>query len=83
MGDPYVVRMPFVTIMSLYAIGRPARAGVRSMRRAAFSASSGRNVTIAFTFGFTASMRAMYAFTSSVAESLRARMSRASFLAGM
>src|SRR3954452_6777611 len=88
MGEPYVVRIPFVGIMSLYAIGRPA-SGPRSpaFRASSFfaaeSASSGKNVTIALTFGFTRSICAINARTTSVAESLRVRRSCASLRAGV
>jgi hypothetical protein len=76
--------MPFVGTMSLCATGRPASApaaGFRSNAFAFFSASSGRKVTIALTLGFTRSMRAMKARITSVAETLRAWIMRASFLA--
>jgi hypothetical protein len=53
------------------------------MRLASFSACSGRKVTIAFTFGFTRSIWAMYARSSSTAESLRVRSSLASLRAGV
>ena len=81
-----MVRTPFVAITSLIAIGRPPSGSFclfRSKALAAFSASSGRKVTIAFTFGFTRSTWAMNARTTSVAESLRDWISRASFRAGV
>ena len=57
------------------------RRRLRSSAFALFSACSGRKVTIAFTFGFTRSMRAMKARITSVTETLRARIMRTSFFA--
>ena len=79
------MRTPLVGTMSLCAIGRPASgppaAPLRSRAFARFSACSGRKVTIALTCGFTSSMRAMNARMTSVAETLRVRIMRASFFA--
>src|SRR4051812_10775732 len=62
-------------------MGSPASGVVDFARRASFSASSGRKVTMAFTFGLTASMRSMKARITSTAETLRERSRRASFRA--
>ena len=63
--EPCVVRMPFVGVTSLMATGTPKRGGSAAPRRKAAvarrawrSASSRTSVTIAFTAGFTASIRA-------------------------
>src|SRR4051812_45475284 len=77
--------MRFVAIMSLYATGRPKNgaAGFSSIRFAASSACSGRNVTIAFTIGLTRSICAMNARMTSVADISRDASMRASSRAGL
>ena len=86
-GEPNVVRTPLVGTRSLKAIGRPATMPCGPFRRsialAALIASSGRNVTMALTCGFTRSICAMKARVNSVADTLRERIICASFLAGV
>ena len=81
--DPYVVRIPAVSIRSLMAIGSPCsgpsgsrRAIRRSAASASASAASGRRLTIALTFGLTASIRSRCAATTSRADSSRSRIAR-------
>src|SRR4029078_1998239 len=75
--------MPRVGMRSLEPIARPWWRVLRSAFFAALSASSGVKVTMAFSCGFRRSICAMKAFTTSVAESLRAWISCASFRAGV
>src|SRR5262245_13858044 len=77
--------MPRVGTRSLWATGRPnsgpaasPRASAASFARASSSARSAVSVTIAFTFGLTRSIWVRCAWTTSVTETSRARMRRAS-----
>jgi hypothetical protein len=72
--------MPFVGVTSLMPTGTPNRGGsgrprrsVAVARRASRSAASRTSVTIAFTVGFTASIRAKTACITSSGEVLRFR----------
>ena len=83
-GDPYVVRIPAVSSRSLTAIGSPCstpRGSPASASSAARSAPSASSVTIAFTRGLTASIRARCASITSRTENSRARMPAASSVA--
>ena len=82
MGEPQVVRRPRVGTRSLWATGKPKsgppsspRARAASAARASAIASSVRSVTIAFTFGFTRSICARCACSTSVTEARRVRIS--------
>src|SRR5207249_77670 len=77
--------MPRVGTRSLCATGSPKsgpaawpRASAASFSRASASARAAVRVTIAFTFGLTRSICARCAWTTSVTETSRARMRRAS-----
>ncbi len=87
-GEPLVVRTPFVSTRSLWAIGSPnrgptaaPRARVRSASRACSSGRSGSSVTMAFTIGLTRSIRSSWARITSSAETSRVRIERARSLA--
>ncbi len=74
--DPYVVRIPAVSSMSLTAIGRPwsgpsasPRATASSAARAWARAPSSSSVTIAFRRGLTSAIRARCVSSTSVADS--------------
>ncbi len=73
-GEPYVVRMPAVSVRSLCATGTPcsgpagpSRRSVASATSAARSAWSATRVTTALTCGLTWSMRSRWARTTSTA----------------
>ena len=78
--EPWVVRMPFVAVTSLMPTGTPKSGGNAARRwsaavarRASRSAESRTSVTIAFTWGFTASIRARTACMTSSGDALRPR----------
>ena len=82
--------MPFVGVTSLMPTGTPKSGGSvdprRSevvARRASCSAASRVSVTMAFTAGFTASIRARTACMTSSGEIFRARYSFESSIAGV
>src|SRR5262249_25731879 len=84
-GEPQVVRIPFVGWRSLWAIGSPCRGPTASPRasfssasRASAIARSATSVTIALTRGLTAAMRSRCAAITSRAVSSFARINRAS-----
>ena len=87
-SEPLVVRMPAVSMRSLCAIGKPCngpsgspRAWRSSAALAHARACSGTSVTMAFTVGFTRSMRARCASSTSRADTLLRRMRAASSVA--
>src|SRR5262245_63472378 len=80
--------MPRVGTRSLCATGRPnsgpaasPRASAASFARASSSARAAVSVTIALTFGLTRSIWARCAWTTSVTDTSRARIRRASSVA--
>ena len=79
-GDPYVVRSPAVAHKSLTAIGMPCsqpRGSASSAASASFiNSPRSRNDTIAFTAGFTASIRFKYAAITSDGATCRAAIIR-------